>query len=101
MTPHTPGPWEVFKNGTKWIIFSPVKDATIAVTGGWTDESRSQESANARLLAAAPELLEALEGVEGYLTDYDHYSKVDVDVWVKAALPQLRAALAKTRGEAR
>jgi hypothetical protein len=52
-TKHTPGPW-VFGN-RRWV-YGP-NDECVAVVG---DGFRETDSANAKLIAAAPELLEAL-----------------------------------------
>ena len=62
---HTPGPWSVDYGGTIGHIKSLAKN-----DNGWTpticrydlcaDTVKDQAAANARLIAAAPELLEAL-----------------------------------------
>ena len=54
MSKHTPGPWEADGEG---YIFGP-GTSMIAETRGWGDDSIN-EVANARLIAAAPDLLEA------------------------------------------
>lgn len=53
---HTPGPWGLNKSTDIWIKAGPVHVATIprAYDGDWSE-------ANARLIAAAPDLLESLE----------------------------------------
>ncbi|MBK8225401.1 MAG: hypothetical protein IPK73_30675 [Candidatus Obscuribacter sp.] len=61
-TKHTPGPWsahaqEIIGNTGELI-------ATIELTDGMDP---GESYANARLIAAAPELLEALEGMSGFL----------------------------------
>ena len=85
----TPGPWTQGKYGE-------VRDANgnelvvegVALGGKSTEETR----ANARLIAAAPELLEALQGVEtrcassGYVGQDGQFLKV------------IRAAIAKATG---
>lgn len=58
MSKHTPGPWKAtFKAGT-YLIQSP-EWRTIALAG-YTD---SEDDANARLIAAAPDLLEAIRSM--------------------------------------
>lgn len=83
---HTPGPWTVFDE--KWGIGVTTDCADIAHCGGFdTNRSRDEERANARLIAAAPDLLTALDelafraerhGVNAY---------------------EARVAIAKARGE--
>lgn len=56
-TKHTPGPW--YEKGT--TVFMDIGDRAyeIAMCADWSEET----SANARLIAAAPDLLAALEAV--------------------------------------
>lgn len=54
--------------------------------------------ANARLIAAAPELYEALEHCENLLMRYE-INRVDGGAIADEALTKIRAALAKARGE--
>lgn len=89
---HTPGPWaSVQSNG--------VKNGVIAVDDDANDQfyigkmSGPDAEANARLIATAPELLEALE--EAVQWD-SHDSEGVPAVWLEKA----RAALAKARGTA-
>lgn len=61
MSSHTPGPWKV-KHGYNVLAES----RTVATCGGYTsnlpeDNSHEVNIANAKLIAAAPELLNALE----------------------------------------
>lgn len=67
-TKHTPGPWRVenhrFKTTTesRWTVWSGSE--AIAWTNGTDDESElAQQEANARLIAAAPELLAACKNM--------------------------------------
>lgn len=63
MSKHTPGPWTYLRNpeGTRWIIDAGAFHA-IAATAGYEPDNE----ANARLIAAAPEMLDALEAVWKY-----------------------------------
>ena len=58
-TPNTPGPWYVEHIGNRpYIVDQPTKNFGIAEVHGITPETAE---ANARLIAAAPELLSALQ----------------------------------------
>jgi hypothetical protein len=87
MSGHTPGPWILDVDCSGWSI-GP-EGMTVALTCGVaTDEdiSEEEEKANARLIAAGPDLLKALKRVcsHGYRTSPD---------WDNA-----RAAIAKAEG---
>lgn len=75
---HTPGPWAHTDYGS-------IKDANNATVAEVLPGGRT---ADARLIAAAPDLLAALEEVVS-LSDRDH-----------AAWDRARAAIAKAKGEA-
>jgi hypothetical protein len=86
---HTPGPWTTRESKEHWgrvdvIIHSEATDVATAWQGG-TKANR----ANANLIAAAPDLLEALEEVLGWET------LCPIEVYERA-----RAAIAKARGKA-
>jgi hypothetical protein len=60
MSKHTPGPWTQDKYGDVTDASGQtIRVEGVALTGRSTEESR----ANARLIAAAPELLEALQAM--------------------------------------
>ena len=87
---HTPGPWEVtnvYPKREPYYIAEGKGNAIACTMGG----SR-QDQANANLIAAAPELLEALRLAEATLAA--NLSQSD-------ALPEIRAALAKAEGKAK
>lgn len=68
MSKHTKGPWGIEQtDDTNWIGFMRPHDGKVELIVCTTardftlkDEAREQNDANARLIAAAPELLEAL-----------------------------------------
>lgn len=78
MSKHTLGPWGFTKGITVWVMAGPIHVATIprAADGDWSE-------ANAFLIAAAPDLLEALKAIE------DHHN--ETEEWREIA----RAAIAK------
>ena len=87
-TKWTPGPWKVLPRGdltSKFTIpvFATVGDGVVcSIVHTYTAEPRDR--ANARLIAAAPDLYEALAGL---LAQYDLHD------------PAAEAALARARGE--
>jgi len=54
---HTPGPWEAESDLSVWALGGGIKVAGACGTGGGLT---AEDHANARLIAAAPELLTAL-----------------------------------------
>ncbi|CAB4122389.1 hypothetical protein UFOVP37_8 [uncultured Caudovirales phage] len=95
MSKHTPGPWAMPDSGQGRI-------SKVGANGGWDGliatadcgdyaRSRSEGLANARLIAAAPELLEALkdmlDGHEDACTGYG-----------EGAADKARAAIARATG---
>ena len=96
MSNHTPGPWEIkrhFDPGYKFIS-APKHTALAQVVWCMEDEDRSPEcEANAHLIAAAPELLEALqEALDDWGFDEPDCVRLE---WADKA----GAAIAKARGE--
>ena len=81
MSKHTPGPWEVMPRYWYQGFFkihhkqrgkgvSSLMLARVTVRPSWKDE----QTANARLIASAPELLEALEAALPYIPKYPKYA---------------------------
>jgi hypothetical protein len=93
MTSHTPGPWIVFDNGADHQIFNADQNVWIADAKKY-DESNPDEVAeaiaNARLIAAAPDLLAALKML---LESSDRDPKGEEDAYQAA-----ETAIAKTEG---
>ena len=60
---HTPGPWEYFEQrhwrGEK--MYGCVRGGGVVIVNGCAPGGTEEDNANARLIAAAPELLEHLE----------------------------------------
>ena len=96
---HTPGPWFAHDfsgvSGGNEVVASDYcvscttpDHITVAFMGNGLRCAREEWEANAQLIAAAPELLEALEEVLGWET------LCPIDVYEQA-----RAAIAKARGQ--
>jgi len=100
---HTPGPWSLsasfdrverrVKHGDNpplvWGIASGINSAHPDYM------PRAEQIANARLIAAAPELLEALERIS---TAYDETLRHPIAAPLLQAIYGARAAIAKARG---
>lgn len=93
MSGHTPGPWTAYHNGHFWdITIGGMYEASTAMVHPNAVERRSDEEteANARLVAASPDLLEALIA----LRDGPQIECVDDD----RVQDMIRAAIAKATG---
>lgn len=99
-TKHTPGPWHVgMRPGP--MIYGPKGEQVADLSADLLMVEERQ--ANLRLIAAAPDLLEALTDALGML---DHYMSGRADNWdgstkgqARSTLVDGRAAIAKARGE--
>jgi hypothetical protein len=80
---HTPGPWMISPRNA-WRICNG-KDNTIASTGGDSTLAGHHE-ANARLIAAAPEMLAALGRLvnDSMFKDHPEASQMAIDAIAKA-----------------
>ncbi len=88
MNKHTPGPWEVSFNGKgTWTIEE--------VGGNHQYVARTERQQDARLIAAAPELLEHLKKLVGHLDARDaaqYHGSTEI-------VKQARVAIAKAEGK--
>lgn len=99
MSKHTQGDWLVAGGTTVYCLNAHGYNRfTAQVQRGHTDSKWPTEpdelEANARLIAAAPELLEALKEVLPYLTDGE-----DAGDEATQLAPIVRAAIKKAEGE--
>lgn len=109
MSGHTPGPWVVkfqpmkWKYGSliseQWVIKGPNNKhspvALVKVAGYGPGPSKAVRKANATLIAAAPDMLEALEGMVEMATHHMMEPEERRDI-----LSNARAAIAKAKGQA-
>lgn len=102
MSKHTPGPWR-FSDNTKWWKTNPfsvtvpkkgVHGTAVANIPARATISMEEAQANARLIAAAPDLLAALNAMLTHMG-------LDEDEWTKPTFDQARAAIAKATGESK
>ena len=98
MSKHTPGPWraQLREYGGQWEVERHWEVVSACDTEWWIAEDASYtgcDEATARLIAAAPELLEALMGLRLYVDPL--LGGEEVDNAIRAA----NAAIAKAEGE--
>lgn len=96
---HTPGPWELRNEfGMQGLVYPRGVGFPVAATTGYFNRAGQTES-NARLIAAAPELLEKGEAlanlVERYFRGGDDGIPPATESEVAEAMYALRAAIAR------
>ena len=103
MSEHTPGPWvlkparSIVGGWAVWAEYEPGKHCQVADIEPWPNDpdTAPESEANARLIAAAPDLLAACEA----LIDADSYDlKSLLDDALPAIIEQARVAIAKAKG---
>lgn len=104
MAKHTPGPWRVAKTGTpsKRIFAGDELIATIRHFFRGADAIGplpSQATANARLIAAAPDLLEACKQTLAEMRAYVGESEFDKSDPSQFVFDLLKSAIAKAEGK--
>jgi hypothetical protein len=106
MSKHTPGPWEMsgpiglghLQGREPWFWVSADRTLHLQVMACPDGFVIGENEANARLIAAAPDLLEALKMGYADTMDYiqrNHLSGAENNRWLVLA----RAAIAKAEGE--
>jgi hypothetical protein len=94
-TKHAPGPWRVKANGPSYNITSEARDDPHMILVGMVYNEPEEHSANARLIAAAPDLLDALKRV---VDKYEECNPNDV-AHSRRTCPYCRARAAITKAE--
>lgn len=96
---HTPGPWSIVpahQAVNSWIVGAVDGDSVADCSPGSPFTTSDQATANAKLIAAAPDMLEALQRIERI---------IDVNLWhqhekIEDAKQIAREAIAKATGGA-
>lgn len=105
MAKFTPGPWEIDTNGPFTAemvgIYQPILEEYVVLfrNQDTPDESELVSEANAHLIAAAPDLYEAMEAIRSAILGPDGPSGRNLWAIPIAAESKLHAALAKANGE--
>lgn len=101
MSKHTPGPWEIVwheQRPTQALIMAENKDTLIAFVNWPGMRPLSVLHANARLIAAAPELLNSLKEVLAAWT-YEANQGDGIDEEHDSIYEKAKKLIAKTEGD--
>ena len=96
MSAYTPGPWQYLRSPSGPIRVGPSHNCTVAVA---PFPPAGDQEANVRLIAAAPELVEALREAEAALNGIRCTCRCTPWGQVGPAMIRARAALAAAKGE--
>jgi hypothetical protein len=109
MNKHTPGPWKAIDvTSEKSLVYRRIDGngkKMIGFAGVYKMKDKSESEANARLIIAAPELLEALHDIVGDLAE-EYFIRAGtytdgepLQAALRSALDRAHAAIAKAEGE--
>ena len=96
----TPGPWvakSVVENG-EWMGVAVQADSDVEIL--WFENDPEPDDANAHLIAAAPDLYEALEQARDTILELINARNSEAEGSDEDWVGGINAALAKARGEA-
>lgn len=102
MSKHTSGSWKAVSSGT---AHNEDKHTIQASDGTWIAETiphqprGCSQEANARLIAAAPDLLAALQGAIDRLDAFLYRAEDSASPEVEVARDEMRSAIAKAEGK--
>lgn len=98
MSKHTPGPWTAIDTSWEQSVISDASGRCVAIVyldGNVQEETQDElepiKNANARLIAAAPTMLEALEAIADFAPGYGDVCEIIAQ--------RARAAIAKATGD--
>lgn len=100
---HTPGPWRARTEGTElnpdWIaVFNSTGKWALATANQSAGIDREEAKANARLIAAAPEMLDALENAVQTIERILKTIPYVVPVSVSSAPGRFRTIISRAKG---
>ena len=114
---HTPGPWKITESANAIVVMGPNAQHVVIIPlfkeYAWSkeeweglnlEEKNKVSIANARLVAAAPELLECLQHIQGIVSESQGvagwHQNGQIASWDELGLrEEIDAVLAKVRGE--
>jgi hypothetical protein len=92
---HTPGPWAILERAEDSRTHISNGAHIVCTLGTTRTDGSPNHSPNALLIAAAPDLLSALEKMMAVFQDHEQYDEESAEV-----IQSARATLRKAKGEA-
>jgi hypothetical protein len=99
MSKHTPGPWQCFETEAGEARINPVRGGFLVAKCDTRNPFDEEQRANARLIAAAPELLEALRYYMAQFGQDLQVRGIQFDESQQEADKKARTAIFKATGE--
>jgi len=106
---HTPGPWKIRRasnlqiplRNSVFCLEDEADELNIGLVSTWADDKEDavEAEANARLIAAAPDLLEALEDIANDYAERFDMDSQSTNPGMKVVVENARAAIAKAKGQ--
>jgi len=100
---HTPGQWCVERDHSGLYVGTPAQLVckTYPATSCWVGDAKVSEDANARLISAAPDLLELAEALLGIGDRHEHgvCHGLSPTEYAATIAPMARRAIRKAKGE--
>jgi len=101
---HTPGPWKAHFEEAYYVTGPDLGRVAMMMNlkgayGLGGRRSGNESAANCRLIAAAPELLEALKEITADYADRFDLDSPSTNPGIKSSIRQARAAIAKAEGQ--
>ena len=105
MSKHTAGPWEAAHDGMAVLSTTALKNGDVGLVASVygndpTCKADDVMRANARLIAASPELLDALREITADYADRFDLECPSTNPGIKSSIALARAAIAKAEGTA-
>jgi len=97
MSKYTPGPWQWFETEAGEARVNPVAGGLLVAKCDTRNPFDDEQRANARLIASAPELLDALREAELVLAE--KLRRLGADPNVSAAYQKIGVVIAKATGK--
>ncbi len=98
----SPSPWSLMERSAEWLVTDCRGNTggyAVAAVPKYEDCTLERVEANARLIAAAPDLLDACKAALGLMVDLEKSNAIHINQPGRLCADQIRAAIAKAEGK--